>query len=123
MSITTLNTNNLGKGALLPQETVARPTVAVKPVNLLGTTPSGYEAAAQPVNQAELEAAIKKLNDFIAPALQSIEFSIDHESDRMVVKVVDTATKKVLRQLPNEEALKIAKSLDRMQGLVIRQTA
>jgi len=41
----------------------------------------------------------------------------------MIVKVVDTASKQVLRQIPNEEVLAMSKTLDKLQGLMIRQTA
>ena len=41
----------------------------------------------------------------------------------MVVKVVDVDSHQVLRQIPNEEVLAMSKTLDRLQGLVIRQTA
>ncbi|MDO9051305.1 MAG: flagellar protein FlaG [Methylotenera sp.] len=75
------------------------------------------------VDKASLNAAVKKLNELVAPTLQNIEFSMDQESDRMVVKVVDTSTQKVLRQIPNEEVLAFSKTLGRLQGLVIRQTA
>jgi flagellar protein FlaG len=74
-------------------------------------------------DRAKLEGAVKKLNDYVAPALQTIQFSIDQESERIVVKVVDTTTQEVLRQIPNEEVLAITKTLDKLQGLVIRQTA
>ncbi len=74
-------------------------------------------------DKATLTSAVKKLNDYVAPALQTIEFSIDDETDRIVVKVVDTTTQKVLRQIPNEEVLAISKTLDKLQGLVVRQTA
>lgn len=75
------------------------------------------------VDKAALVTAVKKLNEFVAPALQTVEFAIDEQSERMVVKVVDTATKKVLRQIPNEEVLSMSRTLDKLQGLVIRQTA
>ncbi len=75
------------------------------------------------VDQVVLTDAVKKLNEYVAPALQTIEFSLDQESKRMVVKVVDTATQKVLRQIPNEEVVAMSKTLDKLQGLVIRQTA
>jgi flagellar protein FlaG len=74
-------------------------------------------------DKATLTGAVQKLNDYVAPALQTIQFSIDQESERIVVKVVDTATQKVLRQIPNEEVMAITKTLDKLQGLVIRQTA
>jgi flagellar protein FlaG len=84
------------------------------------------EVPAEPAvafDKATLTGAVQKLNDYVAPALQTIQFSIDEESERIVVKVVDTATQKVLRQIPNEEVMAITKTLDKLQGLVIRQTA
>ena len=94
----------------------------VTPAKVLGTG-NATDKPAQPVSREALEAAVDKLNEFVAPALQTIEFSMDSELDRMVVKVVDTATKQVLRQIPNEEVLAISRTLDKLQGLVIRQTA
>ncbi|MFD2272939.1 flagellar protein FlaG [Undibacterium arcticum] len=38
-----------------------------------------------------------------------------------MVKVVDQRTQEVIRQMPSPEALEIAKALDKMQGLLIRQ--
>lgn len=76
-----------------------------------------------PVDKDTLAGAVQKLNEYVAPALQTIEFSLDQESKRMIVKVVDTATQKVLRQIPNEEVMAMSKTLDKLQGLVIRQTA
>jgi flagellar protein FlaG len=75
------------------------------------------------VEKDELVGAVKKLNEHVAPALQTIEFYLDQESKRMIVKVVDTETQKVLRQIPNEEVVAMSKTLDKLQGLVIRQTA
>jgi flagellar protein FlaG len=75
------------------------------------------------VDKADLENAVKKLNDLVAPALQTVQFSLDAQSERMVVKVVDTVSKQVLRQIPNEEVLAMSKTLDKLQGLMNRQTA
>jgi len=83
----------------------------------------GAGKPAQMISKEALDAAVDKLNRFIAPTMQTIEFSMDSELDRMVVKVVDTATNQVLRQIPNEEVLAISRTLDKLQGLVIRQTA
>jgi len=90
-------------------------------------TPAGFKAVDKVENKqvdiATLTGAVNKLNEYVAPALQTIEFSLDQESERMVVKVVDTATQKVLRQIPNEEVLAMSKTLDKLKGLMIRQTA
>jgi flagellar protein FlaG len=85
--------------------------------------PKMVSKEATQVEKDELVGAVKKLNEHVAPALQTIEFSLDQESKRMIVKVVDTETQKVLRQIPNEEVMAMSKTLDKLQGLVIRQTA
>jgi flagellar protein FlaG len=41
----------------------------------------------------------------------------------MVVKVVDTETDQVIRQIPSEEMLAIARNIDRLQGLLVKQEA
>lgn len=56
-------------------------------------------------------------------AAQDVSFAMDEESGKTIVKIVDTATQQVLRQFPSEEALSIAHSIDKMQGLLIRDKA
>ena len=70
-----------------------------------------------------VEAAVKEMNEFIKPASPSIQFSLDKDSGRTIVKMVDTETNKVVRQFPSEEALAISKSLDRLQGLTVHMKA
>jgi flagellar protein FlaG len=53
----------------------------------------------------------------------SLQFSLDQDTGRTVVKMVDTQTAEVLRQFPSEEMLAISKSIDRMQGLLINREA
>ncbi|QBE64854.1 flagellar protein FlaG [Pseudoduganella lutea] len=69
----------------------------------------------------ELKDAVGKLNASVHA--QNLEFSIDEDSKRTVVKVVDSATKEVVRQMPTEEALEIAKALDKAFGLLISEKA
>jgi len=121
-----LDAYGVGK-PLAAVQSVASGQNAVSSVAATGKV-MGADKTEQPAQEAEvskaaLDVAVKKLNEFVAPALQTIVFSLDSESDRMVVRVVDMSTKEVLRQIPNEEVLKISKTLDKLQGLVIRQTA
>jgi flagellar protein FlaG len=39
------------------------------------------------------------------------------------VRVVDTVTGEVIRQVPSEELLAISRSIDKLQGLLLRQEA
>jgi flagellar protein FlaG len=75
------------------------------------------------VEKSALETAVKKLNDFVAPAVQAIRFELDQNTERMVVKVIDSASQRVLRQIPNEQVLVMSQTLDKLQGLVVNHTA
>lgn len=54
---------------------------------------------------------------------QNLQFSMDKSSGKTVVRVVDTSTQEVIRQIPSEEVLQMAQELDRMQGLLLRGSA
>ncbi len=75
------------------------------------------------VSMEAVEAAVREMNAFIKPASASIQFALDEDSGRTIVKMVDTETNKVVRQMPSEEALAISKSLDRLQGLTVHTKA
>jgi flagellar protein FlaG len=82
------------------------------------------QTSSTPVSQGELQKSLEELRKAIKPAVaDSLQFSIDQDSGRTVVKVVDVQTNAVLRQIPSEEMLELAKDLDRMQGLLVRQQA
>lgn len=80
-------------------------------------------APAPPVTQAAVVAAVQSANAYVQSVSSSLQFSLDQDSGRTVVKMVDTATDEVLRQFPSEEMLAISKSIDRMQGLLINRQA
>lgn len=74
-------------------------------------------------DHADVQSAVERINQSLPPSSQGIEFAVDADSERVIVKVVDRETREVLRQMPTQEALDIAKALDRNQGLLIRQEA
>ena len=80
------------------------------------------KAEAQP-DRDEVSSAVKKLNDALPQSAQSLEFEIDEESKDLVVKIIDRDTKEVVRQMPTREALEMAKSIDKMVGRLLNQSA
>lgn len=78
--------------------------------------------AAEP-DQAEVARVVDEINKAMQALSRNIEFSIDTDSQRTIVKVVDQETREVIRQMPSAEALEIGKALQKVQGLLIRQTA
>jgi flagellar protein FlaG len=87
--------------------------------------PVGSEVAkAEQPNEQELNAAVDKLNNFVGNVAQrDLSFSIDRESDQMVVVVKDKLTQDVIRQMPTKEALAVAKQIESMLGLILNDKA
>jgi flagellar protein FlaG len=77
---------------------------------------------ARPDPQA-LDQAVQKLNAAMAERSSNITFSIDEDSGKTLVKVIDSQSKDVLMQIPSQEALAIDKQIDRFQGLLVKTRA
>lgn len=95
---------------------------APSPVRADSAVAPGAQANQRP-EQGDVEKALQTLNDFTSMVAQDVRFSMDEESGKTIIKVVDTQTMEVLRQFPSAEALSIARSIDKMQGLLIREKA
>jgi len=117
--------------ASVPKETYAS---QVSTGNVAGVEPSkqnspvtGKENANTAENEQayrqNLQDSVEKLNDFVLPYNTSLSFSIDEDIGTVVVKVTDKETKEVIKQLPSEEALELAKALDKLKGLLVQQKA
>jgi len=88
----------------------------------------GQEAAKaqqpKPVpSEEQVAQALKSINTVLQVRSPDLEFSVDSQSERTIIKVVDKKTQEVIRQMPSQEALDIAEALDKLQSLLIRQTA
>jgi flagellar protein FlaG len=75
-------------------------------------------------NEQELNTAVDKLNNFVGNVAQrDLSFSVDKDSDQMVVVVKDKLTQDVIRQMPTKEALAVAKQIESMLGLILNDKA
>lgn len=104
-------------------DTVATASTSRAPAATTLETANAVKGAAPVPTLDEVNQAVSELNKASQAKAQGLEFSVDNDSKRTVVKVVDQTTKEVLRQIPSPEALAIAKSLDNSKGMLIKQTA
>lgn len=104
--------------AVLAQGAARAPATAVETANAV-------KASAAVPTLDQVNEAVSQLNKSAQAKSQGLEFSVDSDTKRTVVKVIDQSTKEVLRQIPSPEALEIAKSLESKSGtgLLISQTA
>jgi flagellar protein FlaG len=85
--------------------------------------PNQARDAAKPPNVAQVETAVSQISDFVQNFQRDLLFSIDKDSGRLVVKVVDSETQELIRQIPSDEMLRIARNLDSPESLIFREQA
>jgi flagellar protein FlaG len=76
-----------------------------------------------PVDEKAVQESVDKLNEFVRPYVTSLRFSIDKDLGEVVVKIMDDETQEIIKQFPSEEALVLAKALDKVKGLLVKQKA
>lgn len=113
---------NLAPGLQTPQGS-ARLRDASLTVQVQDPVASEPASPGNPGGLEELRAAVEKIQEFVSSTASDIKFSIDEDSGRTVVKVVDRETQEIIRQIPSQEMLDLAQALDKLQGLLIRQKA
>lgn len=65
------------------------------------------------VNLKDFEKLSDKLNELLKSENLAIEFSIDKDTKKMIMKIIDNNTKEILQQIPPEIAIKIARIVAR----------
>lgn len=74
--------------------------------------PDDDKKAVPAVQDADkVKKAVSEIEKFLKASQRNLEFSTDEESGKIVVKVIASDSGEVIRQLPSEEALRIAHSL------------
>lgn len=121
------NINLLNQNTLVQNRT-SQPAIQqnTPPNTSIGYTPIGPSVTTdlsvkKPPSSAQLEAAVTHINQVLQQTSRNLQFSVDDSTKRVVVKVVDTQTGELVRQIPSEETLAIARSIDTMQkGLLLK---
>ncbi len=102
---------------------------AVQPdVRASGAAPakavSNTPARPQQPSVDELKTAVASINQAMQQSNRNLEFSVDTDSKRTVVKMVDTTTGELIRQFPSETTLAISRGIEEFQqGLLLTQKA
>lgn len=71
----------------------------------------------------QVDNAVTSIQSFVQNIRRDLNFSVDDSSGRVVVKVTDRASGDVIRQLPSEEALRLAESLEEVRSLLFKAEA
>ena len=95
------------------QESTTAPRKDVTPVT--GAPPSEVEL--------DVVDAVQRVQDYVQTIERDLQFSIDEDSGRTIIKVIDPETDEVVRQIPPEELLNILQSLESGNGGLVKAKA
>ena len=70
----------------------------------------------QPLTVEQLENVAQQLQDFVGNMNRGLEFSVDKDSGRDVIKVIDKNSGDLVKQFPSEEVLSLVAKLSDMVG-------
>ncbi len=71
------------------------------------------------IERHQIVDALEKMSKTIELFNKRLKFTIDEESKRIVVKVIDTETNKIVREIPPEEVLRFVAKLHKFLGIFI----
>jgi len=71
------------------------------------------------INEEELNKAIESVNKSVNTYDRRLEFSIHETTNEIMVKVVDTNTDEVIREIPPEKILDMVAKLWEMAGIIV----
>jgi len=127
-----VNSTNLGEKSKLPD----REVLALDSRNLVTNTDAdlvrkvantvikdpNVVKESQPSKEVIAKAA-EQIQGFVKEMGRSLSFSVDETTGYNVVKVVNPETQEVIRQLPSEELLKIARNMEVWNSVLVNQKA
>ena len=76
----------------------------------------------QPLEREQLEKMAQQLQEFMGEMNRSLQFQVDEDSGRDVIKVLDKDTGDIIKQYPSEEVLNLVSKLSETAGLLIDHT-
>lgn len=95
-----------------------------------GATAASVVASAESAANAEkasdpnsVRAAVAAINRAAKSLTNNVQLVMDERSEQPIVRVTDSETGQLIRQIPTEEVLELRRALDRISGLLINRTA
>lgn len=83
--------------------------------------PSVHESAK--VSRDAVQAAATKIQTFVSSMSRDLSIHVDSSSGKAVIQVVDPQSNETVRQIPGEEALRLARTIDYLSSLLVSQKA
>ena len=70
-----------------------------------------------------MQVAAQQIQGYLKESGRNLNVSVDESTGYYVARVVNPETGEVVRSLPSEETLRIARNIDQMRGMLVNQRA
>ena len=97
----------------------ARPALAVE----ASAEPVRQQPAARVVEIRKIESVTRQIDSFLRSINKSLQFRVDQATGEMIVTIRDDETGEVIRQVPGEDALRIAQRIEDTLSAILDETA
>ncbi|MBE0483330.1 MAG: flagellar protein FlaG [Bacterioplanes sp.] len=64
------------------------------------------------MSRSDVEDAVSRINDFVQKSQRTLNFQLDEDSGQTVIRVYDKESAELIRQIPGELALELARKLN-----------
>jgi len=123
-----ISKNAVNLGFLLSNVKAPAETAQTSDANVVSTTASvplpktTVKESSQEMRDAA-ETAMKDIQHFISSQARSVRISKDETTGHMIVQLVDPNSGDVIRTLPSEELLRLARSFEMLGNKMVHQVA
>jgi flagellar protein FlaG len=78
---------------------------------------------APPPTKEQVEQAAARVKDLLRGTTSHLEIEIDPDLHKVVIKILNGESGEIIRQIPSQEILDLAKNLNEPKGLLVRERA
>ena len=129
---------SISTGPLIAGDSLQRMQFSQQPARSVSATlwPAGVKtdvlkppAADVKVGQAgalsteQIQQSLREINKVLTGLSISVRFQVDPKFKEVIIKVVDQDNGRVIRQIPTEDVVRIAKAMDDLTGLLLAKKA
>jgi flagellar protein FlaG len=97
-----------------PHATVSSPAAAGR---------AGHDGAPAAVDQKEVTRVIHQVSQELQKTNPELQMEVDSDLDRVIIKIVDGQSGQVIRQIPAQDLVNLAKQLKGLNGLLVEKHA
>ena len=123
MTISQLNGTSLSPVPSLTTSTTKKMSAPNTENIVIAASIVGSKISNSVESEEQVKQAVQKIQGTVNNLAQNLRFSIDEDTGKTIIKVMDVHTEEVIRQIPTEEAVEIARTLDKVQGLLFNGKA